>query len=199
MLKPSEVRIDEVQTSLVKEAWDLAERELSGPLPRRWRHVAAVAAKSEHLALLLPTALDQHALVAAAMLHDIGYAPRITDTGFHPLDGARWLRSLQFDGRVAALVAHHTNAIVEAELRGLDTSLTSEFTQENSLVTDLLWYADLTTGPDGQDLSVDERIAEIRRRYEPGSVVRAFIDRSTDVFHEVAKRVEARLPPAQPM
>jgi hypothetical protein len=32
--------------------------------------------------------------VAAAWLHDIGYAPAIAEsgTGFHPLDGARYLR-----------------------------------------------------------------------------------------------------------
>ncbi len=31
-------------------------------------------------------------LVAAAYLHDIGYAPELAITGFHPLDGARHLR-----------------------------------------------------------------------------------------------------------
>ena len=31
-------------------------------------------------------------LVAAAWLHDIGYAPELVETGFHPLDGARYLR-----------------------------------------------------------------------------------------------------------
>lgn len=35
---------------------------------------------------------DTDVLVAAAWLRDIGYAPEVVDTGFHPLDGARWLR-----------------------------------------------------------------------------------------------------------
>ncbi|MQM28305.1 HD domain-containing protein [Glycomyces albidus] len=188
-----------MQTGVVNVARALAERELSESLPRRWRHVTAVAAKAERLAPLLPAECDRHALVAAAVLHDVGYAPSVAETGFHPLDGARWLRSIEFDGRVAALVAHHTNAVVEAELRGLDAVLLAEFDQEDSPVTDLLWFCDLTTGPDGQEFSGHERIEEIRQRYEPGSVVRQFIDRSVGTFHEVAKRVGAQFPPVQPM
>jgi putative nucleotidyltransferase with HDIG domain len=188
-----------VQTGLVNEARALAERELSESLPRRWRHVTAVAAKAARLAPLLPAEHDRHTLVAAAVLHDIGYAPSVAETGFHPLDGARRLRSIEFDSRVAALVAHHTNAVVEAELRGLDADLLAEFEQEDSPVTDLLWFCDLTTGPDGQAFSVHERIEEIRQRYEPSSVVRQFIDRSTGTFHEIAKRVEAQFSPDQPM
>jgi putative nucleotidyltransferase with HDIG domain len=188
-----------VQTGLVNEARALAERELSESLPRRWRHVTAVAAKAGRLAPLLPAERDRQALVAAAVLHDVGYAPTVKESGFHPLDGARWLRSIEFDNQVAALVAHHTNAVVEAELRGLDADLLAEFDQEDSPVTDLLWFCDLTTGPDGQDFSVQERVEEVRQRYGPSSVVREFIDRSAGTFYEVAKRVEAMFPPSHPM
>lgn len=188
-----------MQPSMFSRAYALADRELSEALPRRWRHVRAVAAKAERLASVLTSPEDRETLTTAAILHDIGYAPLLAKTGFHPLDGARWLRSTGFDERVTALVAHHTNALVEAELRGLDAELTAEFGREDSQVADLLWYCDLTTGPDGQDFSVESRIAEIQQRYEAGSVVRAFIDRSTGVFHDVAKRVESWLPPAQPM
>jgi len=188
-----------VRSDLITQARSLAERELSEALPRRWRHVEAVAAKAEQLAGVLPAEHDREVLVAASALHDIGYAPSISSTGFHPLDGARWLRSIKFDDRVAALVAHHTNALAEAELRGLEKELSGEFNRETSLVADLLWYCDLTTGPDGQDFTVKERIAEIRERYEPGSVVYEFISSSASMFVEVAKRVEAKLPPNQPM
>ena len=34
-------------------------------------------------------------MTAAAWLHDIGYAPAVDDTGFHPLDGARYLRDVE--------------------------------------------------------------------------------------------------------
>lgn len=188
-----------MQSDMVSSARALAERKLSEALPRRWRHVQAVTAKAERLSLTLRVQQDREALVASAALHDIGYAPSIDATGFHPLDGARWLRGIGFDDRVARLVAHHTNAVVEAELRRLDQELSREFDRETSLVTDLLWYSDLTTGPDGQDFSVEERIAEIRERYETGSVVFEFIDRSVGTFFEIVKRVESRMPPAQPM
>lgn len=183
-----------MQSSLVDHARHLAVARLRDALPRRWRHVQAVAAKSERLAATLHESQDREVLAAAAVLHDIGYAPSIATTAFHPLDGARWLRSIDFDDRVAALVAHHTNALAEAELRGLDKELSSEFIREVGPVADLLWYCDLTTGPDGQDFTVEERIAEIRERYAPGSVVHEFISGSTDVFREIAKRVGAQLP-----
>ncbi len=52
-----------------------------------------------------PLALSDEALVAAAWLHDIGYAPEVTDTGFHPLDGARYLVGLGIAERVVNLWA----------------------------------------------------------------------------------------------
>jgi hypothetical protein len=44
-------------------------------------------------------------MVMAAWLHDIGYAPELAVTGFHPLDGARFLRRAGADGQVVSLVA----------------------------------------------------------------------------------------------
>jgi HD superfamily phosphodiesterase len=34
-------------------------------------------------------AADADLLVLAALLHDIGYAPTLRRTGFHPIDGGR--------------------------------------------------------------------------------------------------------------
>lgn len=184
-----------MQPGMADRAWGIAELKLSEVLPRRWRHVQAVAARADRVASILAESNDRELLVSAAVLHDIGYAPSIAKTGFHPLDGARWLRDVEFDDRVAGLVAHHTNAVVEAELRGLDRELSGEFDREESQVADLLWYCDLTTGPDGQEFTVEERLAEIRERYEPGSVVAEFIDRSAGEFFEVVKRVEDEFSP----
>jgi HD superfamily phosphodiesterase len=55
------------------------------------------------------------ALVAAAWLHDIGYAPDMVDTGIHPLDGARYLRSVGIDGQIVSLVVYHSCAQIEAD------------------------------------------------------------------------------------
>src|SRR5690242_11212814 len=105
-----------IVSAMEDDARRLAEQHLATELPRRWRHVQAVAAKASGIASIL-TAPDRPVLVAAAWLHDIGYAGDLAVTGFHPLDGARWLQRRGFDARVTALVAHHSCALVEADER----------------------------------------------------------------------------------
>jgi putative nucleotidyltransferase with HDIG domain len=152
---------------------------MAEPLPRRWGHVQAVAAKAESLRPLLGE--DADLLVVAAWLHDIGYAPDVQDTGFHPLDGARYLRSLDADRRLCGLVANHSGAKYEAELRGLADEL-SEFPDEDSLVRDGVWYCDMTTSPVGLPVTFDARLAEIRERYgDDHSVPRAITAASGEI------------------
>src|SRR4051812_45937654 len=93
----------------------LSERLLA-PLGRRWRHVEGVARRAGSLSSLA-SAEERPAVVTAAWLHDVGYAPAIAVTGLHPLDGARYLRSEGWPELVVCLVAHHTGAEVEAEER----------------------------------------------------------------------------------
>ena len=109
-------------TCLVEHAKKIAEQHLAKAIPRRWSHVPAVGAKAEKIGVILFDAKDVAVLAAAAWLHDVGYAPDLAATGFHPLDGARWLRKDGFDDRVTNLVAHHSCAHVEAAERGLATS-----------------------------------------------------------------------------
>src|SRR5258708_3858774 len=86
---------------------------LEQPLPRRWSHTQGVAATADALAPILDQ--DAHLIVAAAWLHDIGYTPAIATTGFHPLDGARYLRDHEHaDHLLCRLVAHHSCVIIEA-------------------------------------------------------------------------------------
>jgi hypothetical protein len=186
---------------LVNEARDLAESQLADVLPRRWRHVQAVGTKAKLIAPVLDEP-DRDPLVAAGWLHDVGYAPALARTGFHPLDGARWLRSVGFDERIAALVAHHSCARLEADERGLAGVLDAEFTRELSATEDALWYVDMTTGPDGQTLDVVDRLAEICIRYGPADVVTRFIIRAERELVSAVRRTEARLADAgvpQPM
>lgn len=57
--------------------------------------------------------MDAGLLLAAATLHDVGYAPRLAATGFHPLDGARFLRDEHgAEERLVRLVANHSFAHV---------------------------------------------------------------------------------------
>jgi predicted HD phosphohydrolase len=66
----------------VSGAMELAEAKLAASLPRRWRHVRSVARRARWAGKQLSLS---DALVAAAWLHDIGYAPDLVETGFHPL------------------------------------------------------------------------------------------------------------------
>lgn len=103
-------------------AWarDRAEPCFPSPLPRRWAHTNGVGRKAESIAFLAGDAAET--LVCAAWLHDIGYSPDLVVTGFHPLDGARYLRdTCHADALVCQLVAHHTG-LVEAGNRGSTSS-----------------------------------------------------------------------------
>jgi HD domain len=163
---------------------------LAEALPRRWAHVQGVAEKAERVAAFL--ALSDGALVAAAWLHDIGYAPEVADTGFHPLDGARYLAGLGTDERVVNLVARHSYAILEAEFRGFGRRLAA-FPDEGGVSRDALWYCDLTTSPDGQLVSARERMAEIQQRYGPGDIVSRFITEGSSELLAAVERTEDRL------
>jgi HD superfamily phosphodiesterase len=172
-----------------------AQHLLGNALPMRWAHVRAVGAKADavagHPGLIGEP--DRASLAAAAWLHDIGYAPGLVDTGFHPLDGARWLRANGVDGRVSALVANHSCALIEADERGLAAALADEFPAERSIVAEVLVYCDLTTGPDGRSLDVVDRLADIRSRYGRRSVVGRFVDRAEAELISTVRRIEARL------
>lgn len=150
----------------------MAGRHLSRQLPRRWSHVQSVAAEARRIAHAVD---DGELLITAAVLHDIGYSPDLAITEFHPLDGARFLQSHGAPARLSALVARHSCAIKEAELRGCAADV-AEFPDEETPLRDALWYCDMVTGPDGQRLAVDDRLAEIRNRYGPESLVGRFLD-----------------------
>lgn len=131
--------------------------------------------------------------MAAAWLHDIGYSPQLVDTRFHPLDGARYLRRLGVDERVACLVAHHSCAQLEADERGLLGVLCEEFDEEKSATADALWYCDMTVGPDGGVVSVGDRLSEIRSRYGAEDVVGRFVARARADLVGAVNRTERRL------
>jgi hypothetical protein len=175
----------------------LAERELATSLPRRWAHCQGVARAAAALTPILGDHVE--ILCCAAVLHDVGYAPRLAHTGFHPLDGARFLRDEhRADDRLVRLVAHHTFALVEAEERGLRTELETEFPfPDDPLLADALTYADTTTTPDGLPTTPAARIAEITQRYGRDTTVGRFIARVEPLILATAQRVEQRLT-AQP-
>jgi HD domain len=178
----------------VDDAAALAETKLAQALPRRWRHVRSVARRARWVAKTLGLPDD---LVAAAWLHDIGYAPELVDTGFHPLDGARYLRRAGIDGQVVCLVAYHSCAQIEAEVRGLSAELAAEFSPANPPLADALLYCDMTTGPGGDYVRPADRLVEIRGRYGPDDEVTRFVELAASQILATAARVEELLA-AQP-
>ncbi|GAB3466885.1 HD domain-containing protein [Actinophytocola sediminis] len=135
---------------------------------------------------------DGELLISAAVLHDVGYSPHIATTGFHPLDGARALSKATINARLVALVAHHSYAYREAELRGLSAEL-AEWSDEETPLRDALWWADMTTSPDGEPITFGERIKEIQSRYGPQDVVTFFIRQAEPELRGAVERTEVRL------
>ena len=175
---------------VVAESARLAEYFVA-PLGRRWDHVRSVARAAETLSATVDEA-DAPMLTAAAWLHDIGYAPELAATQFHPLDGARYLRDEGWPERVVNLVAHHSGARFEAAERDLEAEL-SAFALEDSPVMDALLMADLTTGPDGSKLRYRERITEILSRYPADHPVHQAWLKAADPLEVSIKRVKQRL------
>ena len=175
----------------------LARNLLAGSLPRRWAHSQGVAATARTLAPLLRDAEDL--VTAAAWLHDIGYAPGLHATGFHPLDGARYLRDIHHaDPMLCRLVAHHSCAINEAAERGLAADLAREFQPAPHDLTDALIYCDMVTSPDGHRMTVERRLNEIRARYGPGNVVTRALARSGPELTSAVSRVTCKLAKTAP-
>jgi len=169
-------------------AFELAELEV-GALQPRWHHVQAVARLAEAAA----NALDfrPELLVSAALLHDIGYAAEVAKTGFHPLDGARYLRELGHCD-LALLVAHHSGARHEAVLRGIE-GYEDEFPYLDSPLDHALTFCDVTTSPWGTRTRVHDRIAEIQARYGPGHTTAVAISGCADELEHAVIETEARI------
>lgn len=183
-----------IVNSMEQAAWarDLARQLLEEPLPRRWSHTQGVAQRAASLALVLGE--DADLLEAAAWLHDIGYSPGLVDTGFHPLDGARYLRDVAAaDDRLCRLVAHHSCAVYEAGERGLHDALSKEFAPERTNLVEALTYCDMTTDPYGRHLDVADRLAEIHSRYGPEHLVSRSIAAATPCITSAVRTVERAL------
>lgn len=176
------------------DARELCRSLLAEELPRRWAHCQGVARQASAVGHVLG---DQAGVVeGAAWLHDIGYASSLVVSDFHPLDGARYLRDSAFGDRcVWTLVAHHTCALVEAEERGLAAVLAAEFPvgDVDPFTLAALTFCDMTTGPHGQRVDVDERIAEILDRYPADHVVHRSITRAAPRLRAQTAEVSAVL------
>lgn len=176
--------------SLVSAARELAGSML-GEVGQRLSHSAGVAARAGQLAGTV-AARERQLLVAAAWLHDIGYAPAAKVTGFHALDGAVFLAARGWPPRLCGLVAHHSGAALAADELGLAAEL-GRFPHEESEVSDALTYADQTTGPDGRAVTLAERLAEVLARHGSSSTQARIHPEREPYLLAIAARVEQRL------
>jgi HD domain len=176
----------------VQWAREVARRLLAEALPVRWVHTQGVVRAAESVAQVVGD--DAETLVCAAWLHDIGYAPDLAKTGFHSLDGARYLRDVErADGRLCRLVANHSCALIEAGNRGLAGELVDEFPAVEGLVADALTYCDMSTSPHGEPIGVQARLNEILHRYGDGSVVADSIEQARSQIERAADAVGAAM------
>lgn len=150
-------------------ARELAEELLWG-IGTRLAHSRGVVAQVQRAEGILNTPW-RSAVSTAAWLHDVGYADELATTGFHQLDGARWLAADAWPTAVCRLVAWHTGAGTEALLRGQEADLISEFEAPPAIATAVLTWADLTTSPSGTPWTVERRLADILERHPPDSIV----------------------------
>lgn len=156
---------------------------------RRWDHVQAVGRLAESIGAEGSVSAD---VVAAAWLHDLGYAPSIVRTGFHPLDGARFLQDAGAPEAIVALVAHHTGASFEAQERGLVDEM-EKLPLADPEDLDALTLLDLVVGPGGELTMPEERIDEILGRYGVEDPVHRAVIRSRPSLLASAERARARL------
>ncbi len=77
-------------------------------------------------------------------------------------------------------------------MRGCSAEL-ARWVDEQTPLRDALWWADMTTGPDGDTTGVRERIAEIQARYGPEDLVTFFIRQAEPELVAAVERTEARL------
>jgi len=168
------------------EALGVARRLLADQ-GTRYQHVCRASDVAEHDLGVLFTPEDHRLLVAAAALHDIGYAPAIAHTGFHPVDGGNYLLAQGYPERLACLVAHHSHADLLAP-DAATRQLLRPFERESTLLADALVYADMHSDPRGEPILPDQRIADIERRH-PGPAAR----RRTIAQEGSVERVRAAL------
>ena len=89
------------------------------------------------------------------------------------------------------LVAHHSCAVTEAEERGLADLLHREFALPPQPLADALTLCDMTTSPDGEQVHVRRRLAEIHDRNGSGHLVSRSIRRATPQILQAVGQVSA--------
>ncbi len=158
----------------------------------RLRHVRTAAAA----ALLVCDTVareDVVLLLCATVLHDIGYAPAVRSSGFHPLDGGCWLLSGGAPATVAGAVARHSESLLQPGAAAWPTDPTV-LPAAPGPVADAITYADQTTTADGRRTTLLDRLVARGRCRLPTDAVAGERDRlRTERLAYAVARVEVRM------
>ena len=171
-------------------AFRFAQEILADRLPERWDHSLGVLREAKRIAPILGN--DAELLAAAAVLHDVGYAPEAIDTGQHMIDGGRFLRRHGADDRLCVIVAHHASSAWEAQELGLEAAL-REFEVTNSWLIDAIDYCDLSSSPTGFPVKPEQRLAEVLERYGEDHVVYRAVSAARPSLLSACRRIESEL------
>lgn len=175
---------EQTMTGLLIEAQELSA-ELLDSLPERYAHSQAVGTRACEIAdsLGYPRAFCIQMKIIG-VLHDIGYSPELVFTGHHAFDGGAFLCGHTLLADYAPDVAWHSTAEAEARNRKIEMPDIPYPPRNRQRI---LWVADFTTSPTGELISIEERLSNIRNRYEPDSPVVKALDESMDDLIEAAR------------
>jgi HD domain len=133
-------------------------------------------------------------LIQAAYLHDIGYSPKLNKTNFHPFDGACFAFKAGFNKPVIAAVLFHSEAYETVKEKRSDLlpaySLNHDLLDEQDrLFTDLVTYCDVQTSPQGEKVSLDERVRDVVKRYGEHHPVSRMMIQCKPKYQDIINRV----------
>ena len=171
---------------LLADAAHLAA-ELLDADPHRFRHTVGVAARASFLTAAVERE-DAATLIAAAWLHDIGYAGPLRQTGFHPIDGALYLDRLGWPTEISALVAHHSGSRFLAAALGLESHI-GRYDFVTNALSDALTVADQCTGQHGELMGIEERLLDQLVRHGPDSCYAQALPQRGPYIRSCASRV----------
>lgn len=145
--------------------------EYLSPEENRYHHILGVVRNmKETLPKLDLNEEVKKELIQAAFLHDIGYSPKLNKNNFHPFDGAHFAQQAGFPKPVIAAILFHSEAYETVKETRSDLfptySLNHDLLDEQDrLFIDLVTYCDVQTSPQGEKISLDERVQDVVNRY----------------------------------
>lgn len=170
--------------------------------PRRLAHTLAVHERASRVTAALDIQMKEFAL--AALLHDIGRAIDPDDMEPHALVGARFCEEAGLPTPVTILVANHTGARFESDLRGYlheharffpPPVASDRYRPSPALLA--LSYIDATTSADGRLISVPDRLLDIELRHGENSPQhRAFLLALPEIDQGFRLLQEPPIPPS---